>query len=144
MEPKIVSQDSAGQHSRAPRSDEHLQAAVELAKIHWREEVLVEEQPSPELEPSLMLLVVARTLEDSHSQCCTLPGQPLSVVFEGWITWRWWRIWIHLMPIVVAVLVLIGIERLALRWEPSPLRAWEKPLKAVSMVVEEICGGRTL
>ena len=55
-------------HSTTPRSNEHLQIAVEPAKIRWREEVLeealAEEQPSPGMGPLLMLLVAARTSED--------------------------------------------------------------------------------
>ncbi len=40
--------------------------------------------------------------------------------------------------------MLIEAERLVPRGEPSTLRAWEKPLYSLSMVLDDICDGFTL
>jgi len=118
-----------GQQSSSHPLNKHLSAAAERAKILQTEEVLVEEQATSESYLFLMLFGVARTLEDLHNPYYTLPYQPSSVVlYAGLLTWRWRRIWIHLVPIVVAILVLIETELLILRWEPCALRAREKPL----------------
>ena len=61
-----------GQHSCSHRLNESQSAAAERATILRRGEVLVKEQPKPGSDLFLILLGVARALEDLHNPYCTL------------------------------------------------------------------------